>query len=471
MATMAAMGSLRDPNEVVAFAQAESRARGVAGRLQRLGVTPGTRVALRATNGVPGVVVLLALIHLDVSVVLINPRLGRDEVEGLLASGRVQLVVSDAPSDQAEVPGCNVVDLDRLVTGPSGAGRVDPSAWRARRDGLIMVAGGSTGRHHVVAKPGGELLDNMAATARAVGYRPDDVLCGIVPLSHQYGVTLLLAAWSAGCSLVLPRLTRLDRDLDLLARHGATVMDATPAVWARVVSLARRNEQWREALRALRLRYSGAAAIAPETAAAVGAELGGPLLDCYGSTELGNISYATPSHAEGCGRLLDDVVVEVVDAGGRAVPPGELGHLMVGRAGGGAIEYAYVDPDGSMHWHGGPGLHPTGDLGRLGRDGQLRLAGRAERCRRPDATVWTATVEEHLRARGHDVQCVAVPHAEDLDDLVVFTTTTEADHLSTRPWPHCRDRSTRSPVTRRWPGTSGTPTTETWSWWPGRRRW
>jgi long-chain acyl-CoA synthetase len=112
---------------------------------------------------------------------------------------------------------------------------------------------------------------------------------------------------------------------------GATVLDATPATYRSILNIAAKHPTAKDSLRTARMLCSGAAPLDPQLRLRYEAEFGRPLLDSYGSTELGNNTFATIENPTACGQVMPGLDLKVVDDAGMPVATGEVGYLDEGR--------------------------------------------------------------------------------------------------------------------------------------------
>src|SRR4051812_15588305 len=227
----------------------------LAGTLRARGVRPGDRVLVALPDTVDLVAAVLALIHLDASIVLVNERQNSSERRRTAGVARATWALTTMPEDLGAgvttVP-VAVVPAD-FVDACEPAGEVCFDRWSDRTDAIITWSSGSTGIPKGVVRAGRVFLDDLARTAARMGYRADDVLLPLVPLAHFYGLTLLLMWWRTGCTLVLSGGGRLDQALRLGGRYGATVVDATPATYHSIARLSERSPTLRSDLATVRL--------------------------------------------------------------------------------------------------------------------------------------------------------------------------------------------------------------------------
>ena len=110
------------------------------------------------------------------------------------------------------------------------AGPTDPA--------YVIYTSGSTGRPKGVAVPHGAVANFLASMAREPGLGASDRLLAVTTLSFDIAVLELLLPLSVGAQIVL---ASRDEVLDgqalkgLIARHGVSVMQATPATWRMLI--------------------------------------------------------------------------------------------------------------------------------------------------------------------------------------------------------------------------------------------
>ncbi|MEU7162637.1 AMP-binding protein, partial [Streptomyces chrestomyceticus] len=288
--------------------------------LARRGIGPGSRVMLSRANSPEWVVDLLALIHLDASVVLVDHRAAPSQRARMRVHARVVQEISDSTGGvAAPVPSV-----------ANAAAVPDVAAWSRRQDAAITWSSGTTGSPKGIVRSGRSILDNLALSAERMGYRPDDVFLPVLPYSHQYGLSLVLCWWLGGGTLVVyGPTTRLDRALAAGVDHGLSIVDAAPSTYHSLLNLFDRRPALADALKTVRAWCVGGAPLGRSLAARFHARTGQRLLDGYGATEVGNIALAPPADPVGCGTPLPGVVVEVHDEHGRPLPHGRLGELVV----------------------------------------------------------------------------------------------------------------------------------------------
>ncbi|GAA3225495.1 class I adenylate-forming enzyme family protein [Nonomuraea helvata] len=392
----------------------EKQALGLVARLTELGVRAGDRVLLTGENSSPFVAALLALCHLDASIVLADPQLAADQLATMSDVSGVRWAVTDAPA-RIPLPPRSVLDLAE----PDGPAATAPAtisleAWERRRDGVVMWSSGTTGSPKAVVKSGHAVMENSRVTAAAMAYAPHDVLAPLLPFSHQYGMSLLLIWWLTGCRLLVAPYRRLERAIAAVAESGATVVDGTPPTYHGLLTLLARDPALLGRLEKVRMWCVGGAPLNRPLAERFRATTGHPLLDGYGMTETGNIALMLPDQLEGCGRPLPGVRVRVQG------DPGEIEVQTPGRLEG------YLRPDGSLvpfedTWF------RTRDLGRLDDNGVLHVYGRMNAVHRLGHTLYPEYLERRAEECGAPVKVVAVDDERAGSMLVFFVQDSERD--------------------------------------------
>ncbi|MBP2476770.1 acyl-CoA synthetase (AMP-forming)/AMP-acid ligase II/acyl-CoA reductase-like NAD-dependent aldehyde dehydrogenase [Crossiella equi] len=379
----------------------------VAAVLRARGLSPGDRVVLKADNSAAYVTVLLALVHLDTSIVLVDHRQTQEETDRITGFAHAGWAIVRPEVNQA-LAARQVVDLDALVaeaeTLPVVGGSLSFVAWFSRSDALIAWSSGTTGEPKGIVRSGKSFLGNIERTQQRMNYTEHDVLMPLLPFSHQYGLSLVLLWWVARCSLLVAPYTRLDHAVELAGRYRATVVDATPATYHTLLKLVERRPEAAAGLREVRMWCVGGAPLDRTLADKFTTATGQPLLDGYGSTEVGNIALAAPGNAVGCGQPLDGVSVRILDEDGAPVPPGQIGEILVNTPG---RFTGYLAEDGSVAEHADEDYR-TNDIGYTDADGNLYVVGRKYAVHRMGHTLYPEALARKAEEAGAPVKVVAL---------------------------------------------------------------
>ncbi|WP_018640183.1 class I adenylate-forming enzyme family protein [Parafrankia elaeagni] len=397
----------------------ERTATAVALVLRERGVTAGARVLLKAGNSAGYVTTLFALMHVGASIVLVDHRELGEETTRICEVATVSLCIVD--DDAVPPTGVTVSHIYELLAAAAGRNgearaRIRIDTWCGLPDGLIMWSSGSTGAPKGVVKTGARFIRNLERNAAHMGHRPDDVLLPLLPFNHQYGLSMVLIAWIVRCSLVIAPYRRVDRALRMAAQTGATVLDATPATYRTLHNIVSRRAELTAQLATVRMFCSGAAPLDPTLVDRYVDLTGHPLLDSYGSTELGNISFATPENPIGTGRSMAGIGVRIVDDEGTELGHSQVGEIVIDTP---DLMEGYLDESGELRPEP-RGWRPTGDLGHLDAAGNLFVDGRKLAVHRMGHTLYPEVIESRVAATGCSTKIIALPDERRGASLVFF---------------------------------------------------
>jgi long-chain acyl-CoA synthetase len=359
----------------------------VAAGLTRLGLVAGYRVAISLGNRVEFVTSYLAALRAGLVAVPLNPAAPTGDVVRVLADCGARVCICEAGTavpvrgavagladalsgaDQAlrersVVPLVVVVDAPALpgehryedlagTEAPVASPR-DPEALA-----VLLYTSGTSDLPRAAMLTHRALLTNIeqAAQTRTEAVRQDDVVLGVLPLFHVFGLNVVLGqVLRKGARLLLaPRFDPV-QVLDLVQRESVTNLPVAPpvlAAWADLPDVRQRLSSVRQVL-------VGAAPMTAELATRFEASTGVPVHQGYGLTE------AAPAVAS----TLMSVELRIVEDGAD-VDVGETGEVWVR----GENLFSGYWPDGDQG-PGDDGWYATGDVGFLDEGGDLFLVDR-----------------------------------------------------------------------------------------------
>jgi acyl-CoA synthetase (AMP-forming)/AMP-acid ligase II len=375
--------------QAMTFAELWEAAAAQAALYRSLGIRRGDRVLCALPNRPEHLVTVGAAwargaVHVGVDHTLTVP-----ELSWLIEhTGATALVVGphlDADGEaalSAARPDTRVLRVDRmpeLVPGAStdDAGEPEP---RPEDTALIIFSSGTTGRPKGSVASHGRFANGWLGTAAAVGFGPEDVHLGQVPISHGYGLQLAMMALLTGGSVVLTERFSADEALALIDEHGITALNGTPSHYIGVLAAAdRRRARGEDAGGAsLRVGIGSADHFPPRLLARIFDELGMDFMNMYGS----NMGFGVATMDRdlllrgSVGRTMPGSLA-IVDAQHRPLAVGSVGEIAFRFRPGGAGLWGRPEGGDPMldevgHWY------YTGDLGRLDAEGNLYLSGRVK---------------------------------------------------------------------------------------------
>ena len=354
----------------VTWGEVEARVAALAGGLQARGVTAGDRVGVMLGNSSDFAVAYWGALRAGASIVPVNPAYTAPEREHLLTDSGATLLIADAGAPDGGVAGVPVTTVEQL-DGPA----VRVAATSGDDVAVICYTSGTTGRPKGARLSHANLLTNLEAVAALprLALSSDDVLLGLLPFFHVFGLNVVLnaAARHACCIAVVDRFSPRGT-ATLLADRGVTIAYGAPPVFAALAALPAEVE-----LPALRAAISGADALPVRTWQRFADRFDLEILEGYGLTETSPVlasTAASPQVRPGTvGFAVPGVDLRVVDPNGDELAAGQVGEIS---ARGPNVFSGYHGPaaDSSDVLH--DGWFATGDLGVFDADGYLTIAGR-----------------------------------------------------------------------------------------------
>ncbi len=438
--------ALRDAHVSLTYGELDAQMEAMARQLADAGVRAGDRVLIVGENSVALCVIFMALSRLDAWTIAVNARLTPREIGQFIAhSGarRVLYLCHVSPEASAHARQHEAVPwvstLGEIAIGPL-AHDVLPepcSAAPAEQVAAMVYTSGTTGAPKGVMLTHANLMFVATCARDLRRFGPRDVVYGVLPMAHVVGLsTQFLGAMCAGTTLLLEPRFAPDSALRALRNDGVTVFTGVPALFARILEWARKNDTAIEAP-ALRLISVAGSPLTPSLKAEVERAFGLPLHNGYGLTEtaptVAQTRLDTPRDDCAVGPVIPRVEARIRGADGTDVQAGEVGELWV--RGPGVMKGYYRSPELTAAVINGAGWFNTGDLARLTQDGALFISGRTkELIIRSGFNVYPLEVEQVLNAYPGIVQSAVVGReAGHNEEIVAFIETREGLPLDDAP--------------------------------------
>ncbi|MFN6955289.1 MAG: AMP-binding protein [Acetobacteraceae bacterium] len=383
----------------LSHAALRAEVRRLARAMLALGIRRGERIALLLPNDEAWVTLFFAAASIGAVTVPLNTRWKAPEIafalrqaecvavfsaHGFLSQDFRAFLLEAEPALATALPGAALPRLRAAVftSGDPPRGALGWDAFRALDVGeaaleaasaavspedelLVQFTSGTTAHPKGVLLTHHNMLRNAAACAERLGVRADDRYLNCRPFFHVAGSTLsLLVCLVTGATLVTPPTFEAGAALRLLEAERCTVTSGNDAIFQLLMAHPE-FDRTRLHLRA------GWAAAGPETMRRIVEELGmRDVCWAYGLSEASpNVvlsDHREPVEARIAGGAFPHPGVEV-----RIAKDGEIQvkgwSVMKGYVGNPEATAAAFTPDGWLR---------TGDLGSIGADGRLRLAGR-----------------------------------------------------------------------------------------------
>ena len=375
----------------VSYGQLLQDIRRVAHSLREKGFNKGDTLAIYSSNCPEYAVVFYAVSWLGGINTTINPTYTAEELAFQLKDSGARFLVTippmyDKASEAAEEAGIEEV----IVFGEAGNATpfsallgtemIDDQVQCAPEEDLVVLpySSGTTGLPKGVMLTHRNMVSNIAQTEH-IESSQGEVLIGILPFYHIYGMTVIMSmALRGGATIVtMPRFD-LEHFLELMDTYKVTVAYLVPPI---ILALAKHPLVDKYDLSSLKQITSGAAPLSSSLSDECATRLGCVVKQGYGLTETSPVTHITPIDrpikAGSVGNSVPNTETLIVDlATNQPLPIGETGEIWVrgpqvmkGYHKNEAATRAMIDDE---HW-----LH-TGDVGYLDDDGYLYVVDRVK---------------------------------------------------------------------------------------------
>ena len=364
------------------YGQFDTAARAAAQVLQDTGVQRGDRVLMLSENCATAVAMLFAAWHLGAVIIPVNARQTGAEVQRILAHATpAAVVLTTAVSHDA------VAHAERLeaveAAGEFGTVHIatpfpsspDPDLHDVA---VLLYTTGTTGDPKGVMLTHENVRFGGMASAHLREMTPKDVIYGVLPITHVFGLaSVVTASCYAGAHVRLEARFSAAK-LFAALQDGVTLLSAVPQMHALLMQYTK--EQGLTDLGSEHLRYvsSGAAPLDPAWKRKAEGFYGVALQNGYGMTEstagicatrnpLGTQDISVGPPLPGVEIKIDETVAGGGEESGEVLSRG--GHIMKGYYRNPEETARVLSPDGWMR---------TGDLGRIDAQGLLHILGRSK---------------------------------------------------------------------------------------------
>lgn len=441
----------------LSFGEVNAQSNRLAHHLRALGVGPESRVAVALERGAEMVICVLAILKAGGCYLPLDPSHPTERLRLMLAESDPRVVLTTGEARVASLSGaghgtCVDVRAERgsWQAQPSTALRPADVGLSVRNLAYVLYTSGSTGRPKGVEIEHRSLSNLVAGQIEYLGLQRDARILQVSSFSFDASVSEIFMALCSGAALHLAPQGDLlvgDALAAVIARDAITHLTLTPTV---LETLGQHSLL--ESLRTLIV--AGEALSAPLARRWARARR---LVNAYGPTEVAVCAtmYDCREDSETAppiGRPLPNVLVYVLDPGGRRVATGDTGEIFIGGVG---VARGYLarpelteerfvpDPFSDQP---GARMFKSGDLGRCLPDGSVEFCGRDDdQVKVRGIRVELGEIESHLRAHA-DVESARVVLRQD-----AATPKRLVAYYVTRPHAASRAAALRDYVARRLP--------------------
>lgn len=396
----------RDRGWRVTFAELEREARTIARGLIAIGVKPGERVAVWATNVPEWIVLQFALAKFGAVLVTVNTSLRAHEIEYLVKQCEAETVITirgfrDVDYVKSlkeisafdwlkrvifvgdeEIPGAiNYCELSERASDVSEK-TLDELEARVQIDDVINMqyTSGTTGFPKGVMLSSRNIVNNAYFLAEGLAYTPQDRLCLCVPLFHCFGCVIgVLGTYTHGACLVAIDHFEPRKVLEAISEERCTSVYGVPTMFLAEMD---HPDFKKFDLSSLRTGVM-AGALCPEILMrrAIDEMNLREITIIYGLTEASPGITQTLRHdsiearTQTVGKVLPEMEVRIINpATGEEVPTGERGELTV--RGSNVMLGYYKNEEATRKAISSDGWLRSGDQATIDDNGYVRITGR-----------------------------------------------------------------------------------------------
>ena len=375
----------------ITYGELAQGVRALAAGLTARGFEPGQVVGIFSPNLPEYALAFHGIASAGGAVTTINPLSTADELSRQLEAANARFLLTVPPFAETAVAAANKAGMEEVFVFGQAEGLSpftdllgDPAAApdlqidTAEHLVALPFSSGTTGLPKGVMLTHRNLTTNIVQAHALLESSPDDVVIGVLPFFHIYGMTVIMnLALRYGATVVtMPRFD-LEQFLQLHQDHGVTRGYVVPPI---VLALAKHPLVDQYDLSSLDVVMSGAAPLSAELSEAAAARLDCMFLQGYGLTETSPVTHVSPRERNKPGTvgvLTPNTEALIVDvATGEPVPAGERGELcirgpqnMKGYLNDPDATAAMIDDDGWLH---------TGDIAIVDDEGYFSIVDRVK---------------------------------------------------------------------------------------------
>lgn len=433
--------ALRFGDEIVTYGQLRAEVGALRGGLIAQGLAPGDRVALVMTSSRQFIVSYFAAIGAGAVAVPLNPQSPAAELVREIAAVRPTMaIVGPMGAATLAAAATDPALAGVRVFAPSGSQYVDADAYEDATRGTagpivertdddlvaLLFTSGTAGAPKAAMLTHGNLRANLAQmqSLDEARLRPTDVVLGIPPLFHIYGLNGALGITMAAGACLVP-VDRFDPTtaVSTIATAKVTIVVGVPPVYEALASLPP-GAASRGQFVTVRRAVSGASKLDTRVGAAFFDRFGVRVSEGYGLTEASPVVTAAIGGDPQPGTIgvpLPGVTVRLVDESGNDALVGDPGEIWV--SGANVFPGYWEDEVTTSRVLTADGWLRTGDIAVADASGELTIVDRAKDLIIVSGfNVFPAEVEEVLATHPDvaEVAVIGVPHPHTGESVKAF---------------------------------------------------
>lgn len=447
------------------YGELQSQVAAMRGAFAGLGISKGDRVALLCGNTIEFVISYFACLGSGIVCVPLNPTAPAPELQRELGVVGARAVVI-APSAVAGWSGVDRAALPHLTHVVATTGDLHNSLQfrellnsvaaplvEVQPDDLaiMLFTSGTAGSPKAAMLSHGNLQSNLEQLALVRTLDDTDVVYGVLPLFHIFGLNVVLAySLMRGSSLVL--IERFDpaTAVETIRDRKVTLIPGAPPLW---MAFAQMPNLPADTFASVRTALTGASKMPEHTTHTLFERFGLLVTEGYGLTECSPVVTTTTdvdrdtalTKIGSIGRVLPGVEVRLVDESGENTLRGDAGEIWV--RGPNVFRGYFEDAQATARALTPDGWLRTGDIAVIDDDGFLYLVDRAKDLIIVSGfNVYPAEVEEAIREHPAVAQAavVGVEHPHTGEAVRAYVVLRADAHLDEDALiDHCHDRLAR----------------------------
>ncbi len=320
----------------------------------------------------------LATWMLGRTAVPLNYLLGQDELQYVVDDSETDTIITVGPMLEhlGFTPRVkNLILLDQMkFTG------IPEPRWPALASpddlAVLLYTSGTSGKPKGVMLSHANISANVRQCVEWSGFTCDDVVAGVLPQFHSFGMTVLtLLPIAVGARVVNTARFMPTRILEIFRRERPTVFIGIPSMYN---ALVHAKSATPEDFASLKFIVSGGEPLPDDVYSRFLERFGKRINEGYGLTETSPVTnWLLPDEDKrhSVGRPIPGVRQRIVDpATGRVLGPGDEGEIRID--GPNIMQGYYKLPEQTNEAFDDEGWFRTGDIGRLCEDNYLYITGR-----------------------------------------------------------------------------------------------
>jgi long-chain acyl-CoA synthetase len=316
---------------------------------------------------------------------------------------------------------------------------------------IMLFTSGTAGSPKAAMLSHGNLQSNLDQLAQVRRLDHTDVVFGVLPLFHIFGLNVVLAySLMRGASLVLVERFDPMTAIETIRDRKVTMIPGAPPLW---MAFEQMPTLPKDSFTSVRIALTGASKMPEHTTRALFERYGLLVTEGYGLTECAPVVTTTTNVEKttaltkigSIGRVLPGVEVRLVDESGENALRGDAGEIWV--RGPNVFLGYFEDPQATSRALTADGWLRTGDIAVIDDDGFFYLVDRAKDLIIVSGfNVYPAEVEEAIREHSAVAQAavVGVEHPHSGEAVRAYVVLRQDAHLDEDVViDHCRARLAR----------------------------